>query len=166
MKYNINIASKILDDSNGVSIEEQIQLINSFVILFDAEEKTLHQISESINNKVKTTNNFWSLSVSAFKELVIQDDKPEILNEISNKKLEIDTTEIKRNLIEKLNFSTDTELFKLLDINNDHDQSLIFAWIDYQNAFSFNDGLSLGKSYNENKLTNLKFKLRKLAKNI
>lgn len=59
------------------------------------------------------------------------------------------TNELRDNLITKHGFSTDRELLKMLGIDKNTQEgiskmTLIFAWIEYQNAFTYNSGYKRG----------------------
>ena len=51
---------------------------------------------------------------------------------------------LKEELFEKFGIKTDTDLIKQLGIKED-DKSKLFAWVKYQCAYSFRDGLRNGK---------------------
>ena len=61
----------------------------------------------------------------------------------------------KKVLVEKYHINTDRDLIKQLGIKNFEDRRKLFAWIRYQNAFSYRDGFNNDQDELKNDLATL-----------
>jgi len=60
---------------------------------------------------------------------------------------------LKDNLVDSYAISTDRDLFRQLGITDDEDKCKIFAWVNYQCAFSIKEGYEYGYEDGSEKTT-------------
>ena len=65
-----------------------------------------------------------------------------------------DTNKLRSELVTKFNIQSDRDLIKQLGIKPE-DKAKLFAWIEYQNAYSFNEGIKLGREHLQEQIADL-----------